>query len=621
MDTPHDIPLRIARNRLLDLLGIGDSYPLTDLDVIADQIQVNHGDSASIPIEHAQAGVTYRLCDPGGKPIGETKGPDDAVFGEPRAEGNDVRAEITTPPVGADITYRILATKNSWGPALGQLYLEKGARVKVGLNTALAIRILPEKTPLLDPAIDKPRSSDPRIVPCGASVTVEIADTQEGVKYSLVANDEAVLDDKGVEVSDIGTLHAVTLQTGPLREDSIIQVRATKEFLTVPKRAPVTSTLAAKLYVKVMANPALKVAVDPSPIIDYGQGAKIKIVNTQASAQYRAYVRPIPDADFVHGPAAGAEIVSVAVPGKPDAQIRKPAQAGRWSLPEGYEPEGGAPVPGNGGDLTLPIKALKDDSLVIVQVLKEHRVEADDPRSPTLPSAIGLDQAAVVLVRPDPARALELRVPMGEKQTGAVMQVSGGQPGVYYYFQAAAADKELRPGAYFHKRDKDDAQNKGVGELAIEVDLAIAADPDASAADPAAARPRLPLLAIEPLPAGTRLSVRAEKAQSAVEQKMVRGALIPAVPAIKAEQPVIDYGASAKIVIPASDPKDQYQVVLKGVPVKPPVAGDKSDLAVLTDPLQAGAVFEVVVTRAADEGIRVERVVTVPVTVRPKAEA
>jgi len=606
MDTPHDVALRSARDRIIDLLGVGDTYPLTDLDVIADQLKVPFGAVAKIPIENAQAGVAYELCDPKGEGLGD-------AF---KAEGADARLVIDTPPVSEDVTYRIRATKKSSEQA--PRFLDEGAPVKVGLDTALQIRILPESTPLLDPDLASPRPSDARIVPYGASVEVEIQKSQEGVQYSLMIDEKDVKD-----VWVLGDLHDVRLHAGPLGEDAVIRVRATKNF-PGQKKDPESSLLDAKLYVKVMANPAAAVSVDSSPVVDYGEGATLKIANTQANAQYEPYVRTIPDADFVHGPAAGVEVVSVAVPGKPDAQVRKPPQSGAWDA-KGYASAGyvsaGEAVPGTGGELKFALKDLKEDCMIIVRAQKQHRPDLGDP-SRTIPSAIRLDQAAVVLVRPDPARALTLRVPVSGAQTGDSMQMSGGQPGVFYYFRPEPAGEEFKQSAYFHKRDDaDNNENKGVGQIAVEVDFAIAADPDAARpADVAKAAPRAPLLGITPVAAGASLSIRAMKAQTAVEKKMSRDAQIAAVPAIRAEPPLIDAGSAAKILIPSSDPKDQYQLMLNGAPVGAPLAGNKADLEIVTDPLSADANFVVVVTRPADEGMRVERVVSVPVTVRPKAQ-
>jgi hypothetical protein len=195
---------------------------------------------------------------------------------------------------------------------------------------------------------------------------------------------------------------------------------------------------------------------------------------------------------------------------------------------------------------------------------------------------------------------------------------------VFYYFRPAPAGAEFPLPAYFHKRDAQDATlNKGVGQLGVEIDFAVAADADAraagAAANLAAVFPRAPLLGITPVVSGSSLSSRAVKAQTAVEANMVQGALIAAVPAISADPAIVESGGTSKIVISASNPEDQYQVTLKGTPVKSAVTGNGTDLTVITDPIGADALFEVVVTRPVDKGMRVERVVQVPVAIKPQA--
>jgi hypothetical protein len=609
MDKPgHDVAVRSARDRLIDLLGIGDAYPLTDLNVVADQLKVPFGGTAKIPIEHAQAGVTYRLCDPKGQALGD----------QFKAEGDDGTVVIETPSVTEDVTYRIQASKKllpgSKLPAQPPRFLDEGAPVKVGLDTGLVIEIV--QAPLLDPANANPRPSDPRIVPYGASVDVRVNNSQEGVEYSLILDGKDVKD-----VVRTGNLAAITLPTGPMHEDSVIQVRATKNFLAAENRSSETEPLDAKLFLKVIANPGLAVTVDSAPIIDYGQDVTIKVAGTQRSANYRAHFRTIPDRDFLHGTAPDADMVTVPVAGKPDVQVRKPPRSDVWRDLDGYAVLGEAPVPGSGGDLAFAVKALADDTIVIVQAIKEHQIDAGNPAAGSISSSIRLEQAAVALVRPDPARPLALRVPLRGAQTGDTMQVSNGQPGVFYHFRLSSESAEFPRPAYFHKRDDADAtQNKGVGQLGIEIDFALAADPEvppAGGANRAVVYPRPPLLGITPFAAGSSLSIRAVKAQSGVEARKAQLAPVAAVPAIHPDQAVVDLGAAATIVIPASAPEDQYQLMLDAAPVKPAALGNNADLRVITDPLTADAAFEVVVTRPGDKGVQVERVVEVRVAVRP----
>src|SRR5882762_1016153 len=120
----HDVPVRGTRDHIIDLLEIGDTYPLTDVNVVANPPKVTFGGTTTIDIEAAQAGVTYQLCDPTGVPLGD-------AF---TREGNDATLSIGTPQVQEDVTYRIRAMKR---PVAGRLppqafhFLDAIAPVKV----------------------------------------------------------------------------------------------------------------------------------------------------------------------------------------------------------------------------------------------------------------------------------------------------------------------------------------------------------------------------------------------------------------------------------------------------------------------------------------------------------
>ena len=61
---------------------------------------------------------------------------------------------------------------------------------------------------------------------------------------------------------------------------------------------------------------------------------------------------------------------------------------------------------------------------------------------------------------PNPTLALEATV-KGNALPGPLL-VSGGQPGVFYYFRSVAQETEIVPPAYFHKLDAiDPTSNKG----------------------------------------------------------------------------------------------------------------------------------------------------------------
>ncbi len=619
MDKPtHAVPLRSARDRLIDLLAIGDSYPITDLNVVADQLKVPFGGTARIPIEDAQEGVVYQLCDPRGQPLGD-------AF---KAAGHGGTLVMDTPRVMEDVTYRIRATKPPSGgtlPPQPSRWLDERAPVKVGLDTSLVIEItdawmpdepVPTPVPLLDPDNAHPKPSDARLVPSGASVDIRVNNSQEGVQYSLIID--------GVDVKQpvvTGDLAAIVLRTPPMQEDAVIQVRATKTFPATENRTAETRPLDAKLYLKVRASQALAVSVDAS-IVGYGTGAAVRVAGAQRSVTYRAYARAIRDREFVRGETTGLDVVSVPVDGKPPVQVSVDVPSEIWRTPEGFEPIGDAPVPGNGGTLVLPLRALVDDTVVLVQASKAHQRDATGAVVGSIPSAVRVRQAAVVLVRPDPARLLTLRVPIAEGRTGDTLQVSGGQPGVFYYLRPAPAGVEFPLPAYFHKRDdRESSQNKGVGQLGIEIDLAVATDPDVTDRGnlgPASVFPRAPLVSLTPVAADASLAVRAVKAQTGVEIPLGDVAVIRPVPVIRADPSLVDFSAVTRLVIAGSDAADQYQALRSGLPLAPAQPGTGADVTVaVTDPFVADATLDVVVTRPVDKGLRVERVGSARVRVRP----
>lgn len=601
----HDIPVRSARDQLIDLLAIGDSFPLTDLNVVADQLKVAFGGTAKIPIENAQAGMRYQLCSPKGQTLG-------TAF---QALGQGDTLVIETPPVNDDLTYRIqvekLANKTALPPQ-GPRFLDETAPVKVGIDTALAIELLVAAP--ADPTQPRTRLDDARAVPWGSSVDVRVHKSQEGVEYWLVLGDGEPKD--VVRMGDLGPL---LLPTGPVHEDMVIRVRASKTFLLSESRLPETVLLDTRLFLKVMANPGLAVDLQPAPILEHRQDAAIRIAASQASVQYRLFMRAIPDADYLRGNTKDQAFVSVAVPGQPDVQVRRPPPFSPWQTPEGWRPVAEDALPGTGAELLLPAPGLAEDALFMVQASKLHRLKPDDPDSATFGSAVALDLAAAALVRPDAERVLQLRVPLQDGKTGSSLQVAEGQRGVYYHLRPLSADAAFSWPAYFHKRDPDDArQNKGVGQLAIEIDFAIATDAEVAPATRAASPfPRAPVLDILPFPGDDSLDFRAVKAQTGLDTRMSRQALVAAVPAIVAEQEPVDFGSPATLLVPASNAADHYQLLQDGAAAPPAQDGDGSDLKLTSAALHADALLQVLIRRADDKGMGVERVFSLAVRVRP----
>src|SRR5208283_1048375 len=115
MATDANLQLRDARDRLIELLGLGKTYPLQDLPVRGEQLTVAPNVATQIFIDDSQPGVIYQLFD-GKNPV------------ELALEGNGARLGLKTPPITEDITYRILARKLGTGL---QAYLHQSATVAV----------------------------------------------------------------------------------------------------------------------------------------------------------------------------------------------------------------------------------------------------------------------------------------------------------------------------------------------------------------------------------------------------------------------------------------------------------------------------------------------------------
>ncbi len=607
--TEKNIQFRDARDRVIDQLGFGETYPLRDLPVRDERLTVPFDSVARVPVDNSQPGVSYQVFDKDGRPVTRTE---DGRQVEVKADGTGTTVLLETPPIQVDVTYSILARKARTGR---EAYLHQSATIKVGLDTDLEAWIL---APLLNGGVDEPSRSDPRIIDYGMTVEVTIADSQEGVDYRLVdvsATEEVVL--SAPDVRGIGG--DIILRSGPVYEDTDIRIRATKTFDPAEGRQTQTDLLVAVLPLKVRANRSLQISVAPSPVVDFRGQATVRIAPTQRTATYRLFAHRILDPEYVHTPAPDSAVVRLRVPGEPEVQVRRPPLPETWRDPPDYSPVGET-RPGNGGDLLLELPSTEEDHLVIVQASKEHQAGAEN----TVPSSVQLQQPALVLVRPDPAPALRLGVVMANGKTDGVLRAFDGQLGVFYYFRKTANGKEFKWPAYFHKQDAHDPQlNKGVDQLAVDVDFVVAADRAGTKADTARIRsemaPEAPRLETGRLPGGTTLHGRAVKAQTRIEMSLNETAQIPALPAIRPESPGVDRDKPARILVIASHEGDRYELTLEGEEVKRARNGNGDDLVFVTEPLAVDTTFEVRVTRPDDAGIPVERVVRVPVLVRPDA--
>ncbi len=600
-DDRQQITLRSARNRVIDALGLGDTFPLTDL-VVADggvegPIKVAHGRSAHIAIDAAEAGVRYELRGPDGRPLQNAQG---QPLPSVAAEGADDRLVLESPPVTDNITFRVLATKLLAAPGLPPqpaVLLTQGASVKVGLDTRLALS-LPDLPPL-DLTLATVQPADPRLCGHGDRVRVRVHGSQEGVVYALVIDGQV----QGSPVT--GDLADIDLLTPPMAEDCAVAVQATKRFSAGTGGAAEQQLLDARLQVAVRADPTTALQPLPAAVLDFRQAkAVLRLSTSQASVSYQAWRRRVRDADWRREPADLADPALLhADPGCP--AVAPVAAALDRLLGDGFEPLGDGPVAGNGAALDLRLAALADDAVLLVCATKLHVAGAV-----TVATELLLSSQALLLVRPDPAPLLQLALVQAASEPAAAvpaaaadaptwLRVGGGQPGVAYHFAPQAGGRPGAWPAYVHQRDVlDPVLNKGLGQLALGIDLAVATgladDPAAAAAAVADAAeaseqlapdrrpPGAPLLDLPPLPADTLLTVRAVKVQTGVDQVLRQQARLPALPTLQVEPAVPAPGERALVQVPASEPGTSYQLWSQGRPLADPVAGTGGRLTLAT---------------------------------------
>ncbi len=606
---PHnkDISIRDARDRLIDLLGFGETYPLRDLAILDEQLTVPFNTSAKIPLEPSQLEVLYQLYDREDHPVKRNPRSPKGI----QAKGTGDTLLIESPQIQDDVTYKLKAVKTRTNRSV---YLHETATIKVGLDVSLKAEILSGER--LDPGIETARETDPRIVDYGLSVNVKVKLSQEGVDYRLVyfeGSKEVVLTEEDVR----GNLADIVLVSRAVYEDIDLRLRATKTFDPSEGRDTQTELLDIILPLKVRAAPVLNVVVEPSPVIDFEGKATLRIDNTQKSAQYQLWIQKIADANFIHGTSSASEILPVMAGNGQKVQVRDPSSGLFKSLVPGFQ-ETGTPKKGTGDLLRFSLEGLTDDSLVIVKATKTHA--AQDPIS----STVQLKQASVILVRPDSKPALMLKVKVkGTEAVGPVL-VSGGQPGVFYHLGPEGEGDPLGLPAYFHKKDEwNPIFNKGLGQLKVEVDLVVprdlAQDSSASATEAAKTFPADPLVEIQNIPLGSTLSLLAVKAQTGIEQLLTQQAVIPALPDISFEKMVIPTGTAAKVIVTDSQVGERYQLFLNGTAVRQARNGNGQTLAINTDPLTEETTFEMRITRpGVSESLDVEQIILMKVEIQPE---
>jgi hypothetical protein len=307
-------------------------------------------------------------------------------------------------------------------------------------------------------------------------------------------------------------------------------------------------------------------------------------------------------------------------------RVSRPARHAVWQEIAGFVRLSN-PERGTGGALALTTRGLGDDGVVLIRAHKRHvdgPVTAAGASSGIIESAVQLDRALLILTRPNPDPALELATRMSGAATEGELEVRGGEPGVFYEFRSDLVGPALGLPAYVHRKDDEhEILNKGIGGhedpgggLRLGVDFVVARDDPASLRGTAELPPP-PSLDVGRLTAGAVLHVVAVKARTTVRIPVTKTAVIDSVPELLAEPASVAPGAPVIIRVVASAVGESYQLLRDGEPVGAARDGTGTDLELGVDAVHETTTFEVAVTRAAAQTIRVERLVRVGVSVEP----
>lgn len=585
--------VRDARDRVIDLLGIGRTYPLRDVPV-PDNIFVASGLTATIPLSFSQEGVIYRLCDAAsGSPVVEPGSGKTYTV-----KGNGGPVDLETPPITKDERYRIKAEKQT-NPTR-ETWLRTVVSVKEGVDQQLEATIL--DLPPLDPGVE-PKLSSPRLGDYGVQAEIQVLDSQEGVIYDAVEDAADLSTPTVVSEHPAGTTPPddVVLRTQPVHEDVDLRIRG-KKMVSDP-RDP-TLLLQTALPLRVRANPDATVALS-SQVVEYAATAELKVKTTQVSTEYTLYRGRVRDRDYLFDAQPDVTTIDVPVDDR-IVRLRRPPRPAIWADLEGFEQVGEA-VRGNGGSLqwSVDVPPGTSGAFLVLKASKQHQAGPLREKSKPIESALQLASACALLTQPNPVQPLRLAVTMRDGATTGALLVEGGEPGVFYEFRRGGEDQPIARPAYFHQRDdENDHLNKGIEQIRLGVDFVVSRDGAIAA----------PLLDIPPLPEGTVLHVLARRAMSGLQASLDRVAVIAAVPAVSAEPAAVSEGSAAGIVIEASRTDERYQLVRGGKQIAD-VRGNGGRLVLSTGPLDATMVFTVVMTRLDEASLAVERSVEIKVDI------
>ena len=480
MDT-SDIKGRDARDRIINTLGLGLTYPLRDLPV-EHRTLISVDLPAEIDIPDAQTGVWYQLCDEDGNPmtltdlevemVVEIQGKDDdgtlvaqrVNFKHPESDTTEglvvVGSEVTltgvveavgddtltvdkktfavtretlfaatcvdvedpllvSPPVIEDITYTILAFRKD--PNLGldlETYLNHIVSLQAGVDPTLEVSFVPyEQQRVAEETPDQIFVNYWDSDAAQEKVQVKIYESQEGVTYQLFLEKTDQLCTDREEEDGLSG----TL-SGDKGDIVLETLTGFNEDLRLHVKAHRTTRPGTCAYLET----TLTVNVRPDPAIDvsvealiydYHTKARLTLADAQDSVTYALYQRDLVEADYVPQGTAGA--LEIPTGDGHSVFVKAPETITDWEAPSDFAQVG--LFVEEGGAVSITTGDLAEDTLFVVRATK-----IDNGAS------VPLDQVVTALVRPDPSVAVSVEAAVLDYNAEAKLSLSDFQASVTY---------------------------------------------------------------------------------------------------------------------------------------------------------------------------------------------
>jgi hypothetical protein len=559
-DPLAQLRVRDARDRLIEMLGLGLTYPLRDIPVLGPMpLFVASGLSTNVTLGYSQVGVTYYLINID----------DQVILSE--GDGNDGVLPLATPPINEDLYCVVRAVKQNSNPErattlIGTIWIQEG--VDSGVMVDLA--------------------GGNQFVEYGAHVTVDVHPAQHMVAYTLFDDDP----DSPLSLAgdgDEGT--TVALDTiDPVYEDIDLHVHGQTMVGTLHEE-----DLVAFAQVRVLPNVAQTIALNPG-VIAFGGTTKLVIPDSQASVRYQVWGRTLNGSEFVFvgdPPIAPEDLLGLLDEDEALVDLlgaKRPAEAPSVEALVALSDE----VDGSGGILELSFGPLEQDTILYLHASKEHQPGHSSGSSRWFANPL------VVLVRPNhQSTALGLDLAVANGEAAGPLFLLEGQEGVLYQFRDAQSDLVLGLPLYVYDN------LPGIDDIRVQVNLVLQGEGN------------MPSLDLDsPLPVGTTLEVQAQKAITGITAQVEGLVTIEPSPTFNVPAVVLA-GQVFQIEIPASLTDETYQLLQGDGEPGVSVDGTGGSLVLWNGWVTQTTLFEVGVQRNGVGVIPLQRRVAITVEVTP----